>query len=102
MDRHKAEQLLRATNNIGSYLIRESERKKDSFVLSFLGLTGINHFCINSYCGDYYIAGLQFPSLRHLIAYYTNYCDLLKRERLLYPVPPQEVDFKASPFINLS
>ena len=30
--------------NLGSYLIRESDRKPGSYVLSYLGKTGINHF----------------------------------------------------------
>ena len=32
----------------------------------------------------------RFPSLKHLIGYYTKYVDLLKQERLVYPVPAIE------------
>lgn len=104
----------------GSYLVRESERKPGSYVLCYLGHTGINHFryailnddyfefcplswklsiCRSMYyffritavCGDYYIGGRQFDSLSDLIGYYTSWSDLLKKERLIYPVPPPEV-----------
>lgn len=40
---------------MGSYLVRESDRKPGSYVLSYLGRTGINHFRITAVCGDYYI-----------------------------------------------
>ena len=42
-------------------------------------------------CGDYYIGGREFDSLSDLIGYYTSWSDLLKGERLQYPVPPPEV-----------
>ncbi|RWS24493.1 ras GTPase-activating protein 1-like protein, partial [Leptotrombidium deliense] len=90
MDRSTAEQRLQMAAKVGSYLVRESERKNGSFVLSYLGKTGINHFRITAVCGDYYIGGRQFHSLQHLIGYYTSVADLLKSERLLYPVPPQQ------------
>lgn len=41
-------------------------------------------------CGDFYIGGRQFDSLSDLIGYYTHCSDLLKRERLVHPVPPPE------------
>ncbi len=44
MDRHQSEERLRNTEKLGSYLIRESDRKPGSYVLSYLGKTGINHF----------------------------------------------------------
>lgn len=44
LDRYSAELRLQATNKLGSYLIRESDRKPGSYVLSYLGHTGINHF----------------------------------------------------------
>jgi Ras GTPase-activating protein 1 len=40
---------------MGSYLVRESDRKPGSYVLSYFGRTGINHFRITAVCGDYYI-----------------------------------------------
>ena len=46
---------------------------------------------ITAVCGDYYIGGRQFDSLADLIGYYTSWSDLLKRERLVHPVPPPEV-----------
>lgn len=91
MDRQTAEQLLQASGKIGSFLVRESDRKKGLFVLSYLGESGINHFQIKSLYGAFYIGGRQFASLRHLIGFYSSFCDLLKKERLLYPVPPKEV-----------
>ena len=49
-----------------SYLVRESDRKPGSYVLSYLGKTGINHFRVTAVCGDYYIGGRQFDSLQVL------------------------------------
>lgn len=47
-------------------------------------------FRITAVCGDFYIGGRQFDSLLDLIGYYTDCSDLLKRERLIHPVPPPE------------
>ena len=41
-------------------------------------------------CGDFYIGGRQFDSLSDLVGYYTSYADLLKKERLNFPVAPPE------------
>jgi len=92
LDRLGAEERLRTSlpNNIGAYLVRESDRKPGSYVLSYLGKTGINHFRITAVCGDFYIGGRQFDSLQDLIGYYTHKSDLLKVERLNQPVPPPE------------
>lgn len=90
LDRYSAEQRLRTATKLGSYLVRESDRKPGSYVLSYLGRTGINHFRITAVCGDFYIGGRQFYSLSDLVGYYTSCSDLLKRERLIYPVPPPE------------
>ncbi|XP_064618499.1 ras GTPase-activating protein 1-like isoform X2 [Lineus longissimus] len=93
LDRQTAEDRLKATNEYGSYLIRESDRRPGSYVLSFYGKTGINHFRITAMCGDFYIGGRQFASLSQLIGYYSSYSDLLKGERLNCPVaPPVPVD----------
>ena len=40
MDRHGSEDRLRTNNVLGSYLVRESDRKPGSYVLSYLGKTG--------------------------------------------------------------
>jgi Ras GTPase-activating protein 1 len=90
LDRNVAEDRLRQASQLGSYLIRESDRKPGSYVLSFFGRTGVNHFRITAMCGDYYIGGREFDSLSDLIGYYTSYSDLLKGERLQFPVPPPE------------
>ncbi|XP_011503859.1 PREDICTED: ras GTPase-activating protein 1 [Ceratosolen solmsi marchali] len=90
LDRFSAEERLWDANKMGNYLVRESDRKPGSYVLSYLGRTGINHFRITAVCGDYYIGGRQFSSLVDLVAYYSHCSDLLKRERLLYPTPPPE------------
>ncbi|KAF7989817.1 hypothetical protein HCN44_008491 [Aphidius gifuensis] len=90
LDRFTSEDRLWDTNKMGSYLVRESDRKPGSYVLSYLGRTGINHFRITAVCGDYYIGGRQFNSLSDLVAYYTHCSDLLKRERLINPIPPPE------------
>lgn len=45
LDRTIAEERLRQARNPGSYLIRESDRRPGSFVLSFLSMTNVvNHF----------------------------------------------------------
>lgn len=44
LDRNVAEDRLRQVGQLGCYLIRESDRKPGSYVLSFHGKTGINHF----------------------------------------------------------
>lgn len=94
LSRYAAEERLWQTSSdigrLGSYLVRESDRKPGSYVLSYLGRTGINHFRVTAVCGDFYIGGRQFDSLSDLIGYYTNCSDLLKRERLVYPVAPPE------------
>ncbi|CAI6367115.1 unnamed protein product [Macrosiphum euphorbiae] len=90
LSRYLAEERLRQAVDLGSYLVRESDRKPGSYVLSYLGRTGINHFRVTAVCGDFYIGGRQFDSLSDLIGYYTNCSDLLKRERLVYPVAPPE------------
>uniref|UniRef100_A0A182J5D4 Uncharacterized protein n=1 Tax=Anopheles atroparvus TaxID=41427 RepID=A0A182J5D4_ANOAO len=90
LDRYSAEQRLKTASKLGSYLVRESDRKPGSYVLSYFGRTGINHFRITAVCGDFYIGGRQFFSLSDLVGYYTSCSDLLKRERLVQPVPPPE------------
>ncbi|XP_071447289.1 ras GTPase-activating protein 1 isoform X2 [Hetaerina americana] len=90
LDRNTAEERLWLAAKMSSYLVRESDRKPGSYVLSYLGRTGINHFRITAVCGDFYIGGRQFDSLSDLIGYYTSCSDLLKRERLVHPVPPPE------------
>ncbi len=64
MDRYQSEERLREAGKNGSYLVRESDRKPGSYVLSYLGKTGINHFRITAVCGDFYIGGRQFDSLQ--------------------------------------
>lgn len=45
LDRTIAEERLRQARTPGSYLIRESDRRPGSFVLSFLSMTNVvNHF----------------------------------------------------------
>ncbi|XP_050349896.1 ras GTPase-activating protein 1 [Nymphalis io] len=90
LDRYTSEERLWAAGKHGSYLVRESDRKPGSYVLSYLGRTGINHFRITAVCGDYYIGGRQFDSLTELVGFYSHCSDLLKRERLVEPVPPPE------------
>ncbi|KAL5277801.1 RASA1 family protein [Megaselia abdita] len=90
LDRYSAESRLKAAGKLGSYLVRESDRKPGSYVLSYSGRTGINHFRITAVCGDFYIGGRQFISLSDLVGYYTSCSDLLKRERLVIPVAPPE------------
>ncbi|GAB6026339.1 hypothetical protein CHUAL_012542 [Chamberlinius hualienensis] len=90
LDRQLSEQRLLMHGLLGGYLVRESDRRPGSYVLSFLGNTGINHFRITAVCGDYYIGGRQFDSLADLVGYYTSWSDLLKKERLVHPVSPPE------------
>ena len=44
LDRNVSEDRLRQAKQLGSYLIRESDRKPGSYVLSFFGQKGMNHF----------------------------------------------------------
>ncbi|XP_078420896.1 ras GTPase-activating protein 1-like [Cetorhinus maximus] len=91
LDRTIAEERLCQAERPGSYLIRESDRRPGSFVLSFLSKTGVvNHFRIIAMCGDYYIGGRRFSSLSDLIGYYSHVSCLLKGEKLLFPVAPPE------------
>lgn len=100
LDRYTAEERLWGASRLGSYLVRESDRKPGSYVLSYLGRTGINHFRITAVCGDFYIGGRQFDSLSDLVGYYTHCSDLLKRERLVSPVaPPEPVNDKKVIFV---
>ena len=88
LDRVAAEKRLLMSSKTGSYLVRQSDRKSNWYVLSYLGHQGINHFRIASLCGEFFIGGRKFDSLSHLIGFYTTVSDLLKNERLLHPVPP--------------
>lgn len=90
LDRRSAEDRLSVRGQYGSFLLRESDRKSGSFVLSYFGRTGINHFRITHVYGSYFIGGRQFDSLPDLINYYSSTCDLLTDERLLCPIPPPE------------
>ncbi|XP_030049223.1 ras GTPase-activating protein 1 isoform X3 [Microcaecilia unicolor] len=91
LDRTIAEERLRQAGRPGSYLIRESDRRPGSFVLSFLSkINVVNHFRIIAMCGDYYIGGRRFSSLSDLIGYYSHVSCLLKGEKLLFPVAPPE------------
>ncbi|XP_041093871.1 ras GTPase-activating protein 1-like isoform X1 [Polyodon spathula] len=91
LDRTIAEERLRQAKTPGSYLIRESDRRPGSFVLSFLSKTSVvNHFRIIAMCGDYYIGGRRFSSLSDLIGYYSYVSCLLQGEKLLSPVAPPE------------
>uniref|UniRef100_F7IDE4 RAS p21 protein activator 1 n=1 Tax=Callithrix jacchus TaxID=9483 RepID=F7IDE4_CALJA len=95
LDRTIAEERLRQAGKSGSYLIRESDRRPGSFVLSFLSqMNVVNHFRIIAMCGDYYIGGRRFSSLSDLIGYYSHVSCLLKGEKLLYPVAPPEASFQ--------
>ncbi|XP_059729057.1 ras GTPase-activating protein 1-like isoform X2 [Haemorhous mexicanus] len=90
LDRTIAEERLWQAEKPGSYLIRESDRRPGSFVLSFLSKTSVNHFRIIAMCGDYYIGGRRFASLSDLIGYYSHVSCLLKGEKLFFPVAPPE------------
>ncbi|XP_042233634.1 ras GTPase-activating protein 1-like isoform X2 [Homarus americanus] len=90
LDRAQSEERLRLFGKLGSYLVRESDRRPGSYVLSYLGRSGVSHFKITAVCGDFYIGGRQFNALSDLVGYYTSMSDLLKRERLVHPVPPPE------------
>ncbi|KAF2362864.1 Pleckstrin domain [Trinorchestia longiramus] len=90
LDRAQSEDRLRTYGKMGAYLVRESDRRPGSYVLSYYGRSGISHFKITAVCGDFYIGGRQFSALSDLVGYYTCVSDLLKRERLQHPVPPPE------------
>nr|XP_039272599.1 ras GTPase-activating protein 1-like [Styela clava] len=93
LDRNMAEERLVEAGLQGGYLVRESDRRPGSYVLSFFSITGITHFRILAVCGDFYIGGRQFDSLSQLIAYYSFKSCLLQDEMLEAPVaPPEPVD----------
>jgi Ras GTPase-activating protein 1 len=90
LNRSVAEERLNKNMVKGSYLIRESDRKPGSFVLSYLGQNGINHFKITCVCGTFFIGGRPFDSLSDVVAFYTHASNLLTNERLTGPVKPPE------------
>lgn len=90
LDRLSAEKRLLLAGKAGSYLVRESDRKSNTYVLSYLAVQGINHFKIAAICGEFFIGGRKFDSLSHLVGFYTSCSDLLQNGRLLHPVVPSE------------
>ncbi|XP_031570503.1 ras GTPase-activating protein 1-like [Actinia tenebrosa] len=90
LDRMKCEERLNADGREGAYLVRQSDRKPDTYSLSYLSKNGVCHFRITAVCSEYYIGGRQFDSLSDLIGYYTRWSCLLKDEQLANPVPPPE------------
>lgn len=102
LDRQAAEDRLGQAGQPGSFLLRESERKSGSYVLSYLGRNGINHFRITHSFGSYFIGGRQFDSLSDLINHYSAVSNLYTDERLAYPIPPPEpVEAKERLFISI-
>lgn len=102
LDRKNSEARLKLDGRTGCYLLRESDRKSGSFVLSYLGTAGVNHFRITHIMGSFFIGGRKFDSLLDLIDYYSSTCDLLVNERLLYPVaPPEPVASRNKLFISI-
>lgn len=73
------------------YLIRESQTRPGTYVLSYMAQSGyVHHFRIHTICGDYYIGNRQFLSLQDLVGYYShNY--VVEDGFLQYPVPPPQV-----------
>lgn len=101
LDRKTAEDRLTAFGIFGAYLLRESDRKSGSYVLSFRGKTGINHFKITRVYGSYYIGGRKFESLDELIDFHRQ-VDLLTEEQLVHPVsPPEPVIIKNKLFVSI-
>ncbi|CAG0917341.1 unnamed protein product [Notodromas monacha] len=90
LNRTVAEERLNKARQKGSYLVRESDRKPGSYVLSYLGQNGINHFKVTCVCGTFFIGGRPFDSLSDVVAFYTHASNLLTNERLTTPVEPPE------------
>lgn len=102
LDRQAAEERLNQDGQSGSFLLRESERKSGSYVLSYLGKNGINHFRITHTYGSYFIGGRQFDSLSDLIRHYSTTCNLYTDERLSNPIlPPEPVEAKERLLISI-
>ena len=82
---------LKAANISHCYLVRESQTKLGTYVLSYMAQNNyVHHFRIHTICGDYYIGNRQFLSLQDLIGYYSrNY--VVEDGFLQYPVPPPQV-----------
>lgn len=92
LDRVVSEERLKLSNKTAGFLVRESERKSGSFVLSYYSLkSSIYHFKITAVFGDYYIGGRRFDRLETLISYYMYYSELVKGEKLETPVIPQRI-----------
>ncbi|XP_067934605.1 ras GTPase-activating protein 1-like [Watersipora subatra] len=93
LSRKGAEKILTEFSKPQCFLVRESMSNPGAFVLSYLGAqpdAGFSHFRITSICGEYYIGGREFASLDDLVAYYTDFSELLPGEKLLHPVPPEK------------
>ena len=82
---------LKGANIPHCYLVRESQTKLGTYVLSYMAQNNyVHHFRIHTICGDYYIGNRQFLSLQDLIGYYSrNY--VVEDGFLQYPVPPPQV-----------
>jgi len=83
LDRFTAEERLWDASKMGSYLVRESDRKPGSYVLSYLGRTGINHFRITAVCGDYYI-GKVFELYIRYVNYTFEFLSLSLLQKYIY------------------
>ena len=102
LDRQAAEDRLNQGGQAGSFLLRESERKSGSYVLSYLGKNGINHFRITHTHGSFFMGGRQFDSLSDLILHYSSTNNLYADERLVSPVqPPEPIEAKERLFISI-
>jgi Ras GTPase-activating protein 1 len=92
LSRKESELRLRSSQLLNCYLLRESDRKPLSYVLSYLGSNlEINHFRIQYICGNYYFGAKHFSSFQQLIHYYSKISDLLRNQRLIHPISPKEV-----------
>ncbi|KAH8396467.1 hypothetical protein KR222_010878 [Zaprionus bogoriensis] len=95
LDRSKAEARLRNSGEWGSYLVRRNEHKYTSYVLSYYGPKGFQHFDIEVVFGDFYFSGEKFATLNDLIGYYTRFCNIHGSDHLRAAVaPPERVNDK--------
>ena len=56
---------------------------------------------ITAVYGDYYMGGRQFDCLETLVSYYMFYSELIKGEKIQYPIAPQLIERIESTYISV-
>uniref|UniRef100_A0A915HQZ5 SH2 domain-containing protein n=1 Tax=Romanomermis culicivorax TaxID=13658 RepID=A0A915HQZ5_ROMCU len=89
LSKNDSEEILRATNKIGSFLIRDSESQKNTYVLSFMkSLDDVKHFRILKICGEYFAEDKKYESLVQFVDYHSTEAVIYSGLYLTHPVKP--------------